>query len=90
MACQLGLAAGAKTEAPAAGRLRCTSPASNHSSSHDPRTKGRKKGVIDVEARVRSRAEDMWTWTVDARDGAGRPCALSRVTVAVRAMAARA
>ena len=47
-------------------------------------------GVIDVEARVRSRAEDMWTWTVDARDGAGRPCALSRVTVAVRAMAARA
>jgi 1,4-dihydroxy-2-naphthoyl-CoA hydrolase len=41
-------------------------------------------GVIDVEARVRSRGEDMWTWTVDARDDAGRLCAVSRVTVAVR------
>ena len=41
-------------------------------------------GVIDAEARVRSRGEDMWTWTVDARDDAGRLCAFSRVTVAVR------
>jgi 1,4-dihydroxy-2-naphthoyl-CoA hydrolase len=42
------------------------------------------RGVIHVEARVVSRAEDAWVWTVDARDEAGQPCALSRVTVAVR------
>jgi 1,4-dihydroxy-2-naphthoyl-CoA hydrolase len=42
------------------------------------------RGVIHVEARVVSRAEDAWVWTVHARDEAGRPCALSRVTVAVR------
>ena len=41
-------------------------------------------GVIHFEARVRSRAADAWTWTVDATDGAGVPCGLSRVTVAVR------
>jgi acyl-coenzyme A thioesterase PaaI-like protein len=41
-------------------------------------------GVIDVQARVVSRTEDAWVWTVDARDQAGRACALSRVTVAVR------
>jgi 1,4-dihydroxy-2-naphthoyl-CoA hydrolase len=41
-------------------------------------------GVIHVEARVVSRAEDAWVWTVDARDEVGRACALSRVTVAVR------
>jgi 1,4-dihydroxy-2-naphthoyl-CoA hydrolase len=41
-------------------------------------------GVISVEARVVSRAEDAWVWTVEARDELGRPCALSRVTVAVR------
>jgi 1,4-dihydroxy-2-naphthoyl-CoA hydrolase len=45
------------------------------------------EGVIELEARVRSRAEDMWTWIVDARDAAGRPCALSRVSVAVRPLA---
>ena len=42
------------------------------------------EGVIHFDARVRSRGEDLWTWTVDARDEAGRPCAISRVTVAVR------
>jgi 1,4-dihydroxy-2-naphthoyl-CoA hydrolase len=42
------------------------------------------EGVIHVEARVVSRAEDAWVWTVDARDETGRACALSRVTVAVR------
>lgn len=41
-------------------------------------------GVIQVEARVVSRGADAWVWTVDARDEAGRGCALSRVTVAVR------
>src|SRR3954447_11937571 len=44
------------------------------------------QGVIHVEARVRNRAADAWTWTVDARDDAGRLCAFSRVTVAVRPM----
>jgi uncharacterized protein (TIGR00369 family) len=42
------------------------------------------EGMIHVEARVVSRAEDAWVWIVDARDEAGRACALSRVTVAVR------
>jgi 1,4-dihydroxy-2-naphthoyl-CoA hydrolase len=42
------------------------------------------EGVIHMEARVVSRAEDAWVWTVDARDEAGHACALSRVTVAVR------
>lgn len=42
------------------------------------------EGVIHVEARVVSRGEDAWVWTVDARDEDGRACALSRVTVAVR------
>lgn len=42
------------------------------------------EGVIHVEARVVSRGEDAWVWTVDARDEDGRACALSRVTVAIR------
>ena len=43
-------------------------------------------GVVDVEARVLSRGADAWCWTVESRDGAGRPCAFSRITVAVRRM----
>lgn len=42
------------------------------------------EGVVEIEARVRSRDDDVWVWTADARDGAGRLCAHSRVTVAVR------
>ncbi len=42
------------------------------------------EGVIHVEARVVSRGEDAWVWTVDAYDDAGQACALSQVTVAVR------
>src|SRR5919106_388667 len=42
------------------------------------------EGVVEVEARVRSRDDDVWVWTVDARDDQGRLCAYSRVTVAVR------
>ena len=42
------------------------------------------QGVIHVEARVVSRGDDAWVWTVDARDDDGRTCALSVVTVAVR------
>ena len=44
------------------------------------------EGTIDIEARVLDRGEDGWVWTVDARDETGRPCAYSRVTVAVRRM----
>jgi 1,4-dihydroxy-2-naphthoyl-CoA hydrolase len=44
------------------------------------------EGVIHVEARVLSRGGDAWSWAVEARDDAGRPCAFSRVTVAVRPM----
>src|SRR3954451_9675544 len=36
------------------------------------------QGVIHVEARLRSRGADAWTWTVDARDDARRLCAFSR------------
>ena len=43
-----------------------------------------REGVVELEAGVRSRDADVWVWTVDARDGAGRLCAYSRVTVAVR------
>ena len=42
------------------------------------------EGVVEVEARVRSRDDDVWVWTVDARDREGCLCAYSRVTVAVR------
>ena len=42
------------------------------------------EGVIHVEAQVLSRGDDAWFWTVDARDEAGRRCAFSRITVAVR------
>jgi 1,4-dihydroxy-2-naphthoyl-CoA hydrolase len=43
-------------------------------------------GAIDIDACVLDRGEDGWVWTVDARDETGRPCAHSRVTVAVRRM----
>ena len=41
-------------------------------------------GTVHADARVVDRGEDAWLWTVDARDDGGRPCAHSRVTVAVR------
>jgi 1,4-dihydroxy-2-naphthoyl-CoA hydrolase len=41
-------------------------------------------GAVHFEARVLSRADDMWLWTIEARDDAGRLCAHSRVSVAVR------
>jgi 1,4-dihydroxy-2-naphthoyl-CoA hydrolase len=46
------------------------------------------EGVIHIEARVVDRGEDAWLWTIDARDESGRPCAHSRVTVAIRRMPA--
>jgi uncharacterized protein (TIGR00369 family) len=43
-------------------------------------------GAVTLEARALARGDDAWLWTVDAHDAAGRLCAHSRVTVAVRAM----
>jgi uncharacterized protein (TIGR00369 family) len=45
-----------------------------------------REGAVTIEARVLARGDDAWVWTVDAQDDAGRLCAHSRVTVAVRAM----
>jgi acyl-coenzyme A thioesterase PaaI-like protein len=42
------------------------------------------EGHVDVEARLAGRTDTEWVWSIDARDAAGRPCALARVTVAVR------
>jgi 1,4-dihydroxy-2-naphthoyl-CoA hydrolase len=44
------------------------------------------QGVIHIEARVISSGDDAWVWAVEAHDDGGRPCAFSRVTVAVRPM----
>jgi acyl-coenzyme A thioesterase PaaI-like protein len=41
-------------------------------------------GVIEIEARVRSREDGAWLWTVDATAEDGSLVAHSRVTVAVR------
>ena len=41
-------------------------------------------GAIGFEARVRSRGEDAWLWTVEATADDGTTVAFSRVTVAVR------
>jgi uncharacterized protein (TIGR00369 family) len=41
-------------------------------------------GAIHAEARAHARGDDAWVWTVEARDDAGRVCALSRLTIAVR------
>jgi uncharacterized protein (TIGR00369 family) len=43
-------------------------------------------GAVTLTARALARGDDAWLWTVDAHDEAGRLCAHSRVTVAVRAM----
>ena len=41
-------------------------------------------GAINAEARVRHRGRTTWIWEVELTDDAGRLCALTRVTVAVR------
>jgi len=43
-------------------------------------------GHVDVAARVVGRTDTEWVWSVEFADAAGRPCGLSRVTVAVRPM----
>jgi 1,4-dihydroxy-2-naphthoyl-CoA hydrolase len=41
-------------------------------------------GQINAQARVRHRGRTTWVWEVELNDDAGRLCALTRVTVAVR------
>lgn len=54
---------------------------SNHTSFLRPVT----KGTIHAEGRPRHRGRTSWTWEVDFTDDEGRLCAISRVTLAVRA-----
>jgi 1,4-dihydroxy-2-naphthoyl-CoA hydrolase len=42
------------------------------------------EGTVHVEARRRHRGRTTWVWDVDITDDAGRLCAITRVTVAVR------
>jgi uncharacterized protein (TIGR00369 family) len=42
-------------------------------------------GHVNAHARARHRGRTTWVWEVELSDDAGRLCALSRVTVAVRA-----
>jgi 1,4-dihydroxy-2-naphthoyl-CoA hydrolase len=42
------------------------------------------EGHVNAEARARHRGRTTWVWEVELSDDAGRLCALSRVTVAVR------
>jgi acyl-coenzyme A thioesterase PaaI-like protein len=59
--------------------------------SNDTSVVGRvSSGTLHATARLVARGDDLWLWTVDAADDAGRPCAHSRVTVAVRPMPAGA
>jgi 1,4-dihydroxy-2-naphthoyl-CoA hydrolase len=41
-------------------------------------------GWVEVEARRRHRGRTSWVWEIDFTDDAGRLCATSRVTMAVR------
>jgi 1,4-dihydroxy-2-naphthoyl-CoA hydrolase len=42
-------------------------------------------GTIHGTARARHRGRTSWVWDVEITDDEGRPCALTRMTVAVRA-----
>jgi 1,4-dihydroxy-2-naphthoyl-CoA hydrolase len=42
------------------------------------------EGSVHAEARRRHRGRTTWVWEVDFTDEAGRLCAISRITVAVR------
>jgi 1,4-dihydroxy-2-naphthoyl-CoA hydrolase len=53
---------------------------SNQTSFLRPVTGGR----VHAEARARHRGRTTWVWEVDFTDDAGRLCALSRMTIAVR------
>ena len=42
------------------------------------------EGAAEVHARARHRGRTTWVWEAEVRDGAGRTCALSQMTIAVR------
>ena len=45
-------------------------------------------GGVHADARPRHRGRSTWIWDVEITDGAGRLCAMSRVTIAVRPVTA--
>ena len=53
---------------------------SNHTSFLRPAA----EGFVHAEARRRHRGRTSWVWEIDFTDDAGRLCAISRVTMAVR------
>ena len=53
---------------------------SNHTSFLRPVT----EGTVHAEGRCRHRGRTSWVWEVDFTDDAGRLCALSRITLAIR------
>jgi uncharacterized protein (TIGR00369 family) len=55
---------------------------SNHSSFLRPIS----EGTIHAVARRRHRGRTTWLWDVELSDDAGRLCAISRVTIAVRSL----
>ncbi len=42
------------------------------------------EGSVHAEDRLRHRGRTTWVWDVTCSDDAGRPCALTRMTIAVR------
>ena len=42
------------------------------------------EGTVHAEARCRHRGRTTWVWEVEFTDDAGRLCALSRITLAIR------
>jgi uncharacterized protein (TIGR00369 family) len=46
-------------------------------------------GTIHARAVRRHRGRTTWIWDIEISDDAGKPCALSRMTIAVRPMAKR-
>ena len=43
-----------------------------------------KEGHVTITAQARHRGKTSWVWDAEATDDEGRPCALARMTVAVR------
>ena len=53
-------------------------------SNHTQFLRGMRHGTIHAEGRPRHRGRTTWIWDVEITDDAGKLCALSRVTIAVR------
>ena len=68
------------THAAVSGNGRQAMGQSNHTSFLRPVT----EGAVHAEGRPRHRGRTSWIWDVEFTDDAGRLCAVSRVTLAVR------